>query len=163
MSERTAVYRFYDKDDVLLYVGVTGDFEVRKSKHALTAKWWPEVARHELEWHSSRLDAFIAEATLIRDERPVHNLHSPSPENIAALAGHAKGGRPSTGQMPIQHTRVAQDDWDDLKSVVGSRRRGQVVRDLIAWYLRRPGAPLPDRPSREQMAEIARARLLDSA
>ena len=70
--------------------------------------------------------------------------------------------RPPTGETPIQHTRIDQDDWEDLRAVVGSRRRGQIVRDLIRWYLRRPGATLPERPSREEMNEIARARLLDS-
>jgi len=66
--------------------------------------------------------------------------------------------RPPTGETPIQHTRVDQDDWDDLESAVG-RQRARIVRDLIRWYLRRPGAALPERPSREQIAEIARARI----
>jgi hypothetical protein len=66
--------------------------------------------------------------------------------------------RPPTGETPIQHTRVDQDDWDDLEAAVG-RQRAKVVRDLIRWYLRRPGAALPERPSREQIAEIARERI----
>lgn len=69
--------------------------------------------------------------------------------------------RPQTGQIPIQHTRIDQDDWDDLESVHG-RQRARIVRDLIRWHLRRPGAVLPDRPTREQMTEIGRARLLGS-
>jgi hypothetical protein len=69
--------------------------------------------------------------------------------------------RPPTGETPIQHTRVDQDDWDDLEAAKG-RLRAKVVRDLIRWYLRRPGAALPERPSREQMAEIARKRIEDS-
>lgn len=67
--------------------------------------------------------------------------------------------RPATGQIPLQHTRVDQDDWDDLEAAVG-RKRAKVVRDLIAWYLRRPGAALPERLTREQMAEIARKRVV---
>jgi hypothetical protein len=66
--------------------------------------------------------------------------------------------RPQTGETPIQHTRVDQDDWDDLEAARG-RLRAKVVRDLIRWYLRRPGATLPERPTREQMAEIARRRM----
>ena len=132
MSERTAVYRFYDKDDVLLYVGATKNFDQRRSTHARTAKWWSAVVRHEVEWYNSQLDALITEAKLIRELRPLHNVQSPSPDNIEALRGAMKGGRPATGQTPLQHTRIDQDDWDDLKTVVGSRRRGQIVRDLIA-------------------------------
>lgn len=69
--------------------------------------------------------------------------------------------RPPTGEMPIQHTRIDQDDWDDLETVAG-RQRAKVMRELLRWYLRRPGAALPERPSREEMAKVVRARLLDS-
>lgn len=69
--------------------------------------------------------------------------------------------RPRTGEIPIQHTRIDQDDWDDLEAVHG-RQRAQIVRDLIRWHLRRPGAALPERPTREQIMEIARSRLLGS-
>lgn len=67
--------------------------------------------------------------------------------------------RPPTGQIPLQHTRIDQDDWDDLEAAVG-RERAKKVRELIAWYIRRPGATLPERPSKEQMTEITRRRLL---
>lgn len=57
-------------------------------------------------------------------------------------------GRPKTGETPLQHTRVPQDDWDDLRAVAG-RRASSVIREFIRWYLRRPGAKLPERPTRE--------------
>lgn len=80
------------------------------------------------------------------------SLRKPAPRSPVA--------RPRTGETPVQNTRIDQDDWDDLKAVVGIRRRAQIVRDLIRWYLRRPGATLPERPTREQMTEITRRRLL---
>ena len=42
--------------------------------------------------------------------------------------------------------RVPDADWDDLGARAGARNRAQVIRDLVAWYLRRPGAKLPERP-----------------
>jgi hypothetical protein len=42
--------------------------------------------------------------------------------------------------------RVPDADWDDLGERAGARNRAQVIRDLVAWYLRRPGAKLPERP-----------------
>lgn len=42
--------------------------------------------------------------------------------------------------------RIADPDWDDLGTRAGLRNRAQVMRQLIAWYLRRPGAKLPERP-----------------
>ncbi len=53
--------------------------------------------------------------------------------------------RPRTGEMPIQHVRAADDDWADLDTA-SDGRRPEVVRELIRWYLRRPGSRLPDRP-----------------
>lgn len=62
--------------------------------------------------------------------------------------------RPRTGETPIQHVRIAQDDWAAMKTVLG-RRAPAVVRELIRWYLRRPGAKLPERPSREALTEAS--------
>lgn len=42
--------------------------------------------------------------------------------------------------------RLADEDWDDLGTRAGVRNRAQVIRQLVAWYLRRPGAKLPERP-----------------
>jgi hypothetical protein len=42
--------------------------------------------------------------------------------------------------------RIPDEDWEDLKEVVGERHRAHIVRELIAWYLRRPGAKQPHRP-----------------
>ena len=42
--------------------------------------------------------------------------------------------------------RIPDADWDDLGEHAGERNRANVLRALIAWYLRRPGAELPERP-----------------
>jgi len=43
--------------------------------------------------------------------------------------------------------RVSDDDWTEFGEAVGVRNRAQVIRDFLAWYLRRPGATLPERPA----------------
>lgn len=73
MSERTAVYRLYDADDELLYVGMTNNIDRRFGTHAEGKFWWPEVARREVAWLDSRTDAMVAERTAIRNENPRHN------------------------------------------------------------------------------------------
>jgi hypothetical protein len=42
--------------------------------------------------------------------------------------------------------RIPDGDWDDLGVRAGLRNRAAVLRALVAWYLRRPGAELPERP-----------------
>lgn len=72
MRDRTALYRLYSADDVLLYVGITTDTAVRWQAHS-TSKWWPQVARKEVEWFEQRAEAASAEIATIKAEKPAHN------------------------------------------------------------------------------------------
>lgn len=45
------------------------------------------------------------------------------------------------------------DEWDDLAKAAGARKRAEVIRALVRWYLRYPGAKLPTRPPLRQDAE----------
>jgi predicted GIY-YIG superfamily endonuclease len=71
--ERTALYRFFDLDDELLYVGITNNPEKRWNHHRARQAWWPQVARKTLEWFDNRGDAEVAEIEAIRGEIPRHN------------------------------------------------------------------------------------------
>jgi len=71
----TALYRLYDADGVLLYVGVTGNLKGRLATHAESKPWWPKVKRKTVEWHETRRSADRAEVQAIRSENPVHNIH----------------------------------------------------------------------------------------
>lgn len=44
--------------------------------------------------------------------------------------------------------RVSDDDWTDFDAAAKSAGgdRGGLVKEFIRWYLRRPGAKLPQRP-----------------
>ncbi|MEH0579041.1 GIY-YIG nuclease family protein [Streptomyces sp. B21-108] len=42
-AERTAVYRLYDEDERLLYVGVASDPRVRFKQHGRDKSWRPRV------------------------------------------------------------------------------------------------------------------------
>jgi predicted DNA-binding ribbon-helix-helix protein len=46
----------------------------------------------------------------------------------------------------VRSIRLDDDLWDGLEAVAGKRGRTVVIRDLVRWYLRRPGARLPQRP-----------------
>jgi predicted GIY-YIG superfamily endonuclease len=72
-GEPTALYRFYDASDTLLYVGVSSNPAVRWGTHATEKHWWPQVARKTIVVYGSRMEAEIAEGIAIRSESPVHN------------------------------------------------------------------------------------------
>lgn len=71
---RTALYRFYDADERLLYVGIANNPEQRWKAHARTADWWPQAARKSVEWFDSRPAAAAAETRAISAEAPTHNI-----------------------------------------------------------------------------------------
>lgn len=74
----TALYRLFDANDLLLYIGVTVNQKARWSNHAREKMWWPQVARIEIEWHDSRIEALLAEKAAIEAETPLHNtVHHP--------------------------------------------------------------------------------------
>lgn len=54
-------------------------------------------------------------------------------------------------QTPRRQIALADGLWDRLGDLVGIRRRSQVIRALVAWYLREPGARLPERPARKDV------------
>ncbi|WP_329131644.1 hypothetical protein OG552_10755 [Streptomyces sp. NBC_01476] len=51
------------------------------------------------------------------------------------------------GHTPLRPLRIPDDEWNPLGEAVGERNRTRLIRDFIAWYLRRPGAKLPVRPT----------------
>ncbi|MDH6189199.1 GIY-YIG catalytic domain protein [Streptomyces sp. ADI96-15] len=73
-DHRTALYRLYDGDGTLLYIGITADVEQRMRGHRSDKPWWPAVARTELEWHPTRTVALVEELQAIQREKPLHNL-----------------------------------------------------------------------------------------
>lgn len=70
----TTLYRFYDADWRLIYVGISGNPPVRFDQHRALKPWWRRVAFIRCQHFDSRNDALIAETMAIRDERPPFNL-----------------------------------------------------------------------------------------
>lgn len=67
-----AVYRWYDEDGVLLYVGVTVDLASRAEKHRASI-FWPFATTMRAETYSSVAEARSAEGHAVRSENPVFN------------------------------------------------------------------------------------------
>lgn len=69
-----ALYRLYDVEGTLLYVGISTNPKARFIQHALYKSWWPSVDRTSVSWlEVTRQEALAIEAAAIRDEEPVHN------------------------------------------------------------------------------------------
>ncbi len=84
MSARpVALYRHFDGQDRLLYVGVTANPLQRICDHNAHSPWFLLVARTVYEWHPDRVSAEDAETTAIQTEAPLHN--------VRVSVGHPRG------------------------------------------------------------------------
>ncbi len=62
-----------------------------------------------------------------------------------------------TGKQPEQDRHhlpralfsVEGDKWKRFGTVAGTTKRSEILRAFIDWYLREPGAKLPERPPRQ--------------
>ena len=70
----TALYRLFDADDRLLYIGITLDPAQRFREHRRTQPWWPDVARRVVEWLPvAGREAEYCERAAIAAEGPMRN------------------------------------------------------------------------------------------
>lgn len=58
------------------------------------------------------------------------------------------GRVPNQPRTQHRSVRVSDEDWDDAEAATASMGtdRAKVINQFLHWYLRRPGAKLPDRP-----------------
>lgn len=66
------LYRMFDDEGFLLYVGLTNNPAGRFRDHN-AADWWDQVASITVEHHCDREDLKAAEAEAIKTENPVYN------------------------------------------------------------------------------------------
>jgi hypothetical protein len=73
-QRRCALYRHFDSEDILLYVGITDNLGDRTNGgHARTSDWVQFAVRAEAEWFDSREQASKAEREAVQDEQPIYN------------------------------------------------------------------------------------------
>lgn len=104
-SARTALYRFYDSANVLLYVGITNMTQVRWAAHTMKP-WWKQVARKEVVWFENRAAAAQAEVMAIRHEEPRYNVANAwyaTPKAVAAKTSATLRPRPALAVSADAH------------------------------------------------------------
>jgi len=73
MAKPTDLYRHYNADGDLLYVGISLSAVHRLSQHRCGASWYDQIARVDVTRFASRAEAAKAEADAIRTENPLYN------------------------------------------------------------------------------------------
>lgn len=79
------LYRFYDDNDRLLYIGISLHAAQRASEHRKLKPWWPDVHRMHVEHlDCDRREAERIEREAIIAEAPIHNVtHNVQAASIA--------------------------------------------------------------------------------
>lgn len=85
----TQLYRHYDANGSLLYVGISLSTVHRLGQHAYHSDWFKTISRVSIETFPTREAALLAERKAITEEGPLHNKHHTRPQELPEL------GRPS--------------------------------------------------------------------
>jgi DNA polymerase-3 subunit epsilon len=152
---RPGVYRFYDRNEQLLYVGRARDLRTRLRSYFRSERQRPAVeaalgAVSRIEWRvlGSELEAALEELRLIRDLRPPANARVARPDRYVWLRKRGDG--------------VVASAQPTALGPIRSRRRAQLAaRALHADELERPSLALPR--VRRRLAELADARRYEDA
>lgn len=113
------IYRAYDEQDRLLYVGMTSSLRARFRQHFAESAWISSMGRLEFETGYTEEEARVEEERLIRELRPLYNTVFAVPERTErteplsvkerrelVLAALAKD--PETGKAKAQKTELAR-------------------------------------------------------
>lgn len=126
-SGRTALYRLFDVTGQLLYIGISGNPDVRFGQHAGTKDWWGAVVERKIEWFNTRDEAVDAERAAIRSERPVwnskHSIYYGISSETEALFEEFRRTREERIMLLAQVKALAPD----------LMRKGATIGQLAKW------------------------------
>lgn len=148
LADMRAVYRMFDENGRLVYVGQTAHPGQRFGQHA-EKRWFTLVTTITLEWHDTHAQAVLAERDAIEAERPRYNIaHTPR-----------AAGRPSVATAAAEPVLDLATDWDQLSEILAIFRPGErglfwstvAIRLMNQFPKRWPTA------TRKSVAALARA------
>lgn len=141
------LYRLYNADDELLYIGITFDWYTRRAGHQSDKYWWPEVVRNERTEYPSRIAAALAERDAIMAELPRYNVQH-HPDGIATRGVHPRD-QWEGGLSPLRLAALTAE----IKRLGLTREEASVLVHNVMNS--RPGMP---RTATRQEVEDARAQ-----
>lgn len=129
-----ALYRFFDADEQLLYIGITWDIASRFRRHAADKPWWSDVRRIAVEEHPGRAAVLAAETAAIKAEKPRYNVETvravvePIPTSLLVeLVVH----HPERGGF-IDHADLTPEHAEWIAQYLVDRLPDSVVRNIAA-------------------------------
>jgi hypothetical protein len=107
------LYRHFDADGTLLYVGISLSTIHRLSEHAQCSHWFWRIARVEITPYATRDAAAKAELIAIQHEHPLYNV-------TGKKRGFRHGG---STDLPVDRVKAEVDKlMADLRAEVAARK-----------------------------------------
>jgi hypothetical protein len=138
-----SLYRYYDADGILIYVGITKRGLARNLEHASRREWWPYVSTQEVEHFAAYGEARDRERELIKERRPPFNIqHNPSCQEMRReyLSAVARSGIPGkTTLRQVYEAHVSAGGTIPLFLVDESGKENKITFRTTAedWILAR--------------------------
>lgn len=136
----TSLYRHYDAEGALLYIGISLSWPSRTREHAGGSRWFDQVARVEIENFDTREEALTAEREAIKREKPKFNVvHNRA--RTRSRSEQPKPNRPSSAPLfagiigPHAIVGPALVYRDDLVSVLIAHGKYGTVGELTEIVL----------------------------
>jgi hypothetical protein len=85
MTSEVAIYRHYDADGGLIYLGQSVCPIRRLQQHSQSSDWFRDVAKVTIEWVAAS-DVNYREASAIRAENPKHNFAAKAVGDVIVFA-----------------------------------------------------------------------------
>ncbi len=137
----TALYRMFDQNGRLLYVGITIDIVSRFRDHRSLKPWWPDIQTIQLEHFPDRDAARAAELKAITTEFPRYNVadtvRSLPRRTAAAVAVRAQTKRELDEATVEFHEAITADldakiPYKTLEEITGySRERLRMIANAV--------------------------------
>lgn len=145
----TAVYRLFDANDQLLYLGISSELTRRMRAHAKSKPWWADVAWDDVRWYPNRAAAECEEERAIAAEVPKYNVrHHPDEPH----GGHGpRGHRLDEDLPPVRHLFAGDEIWEP--ALVNARAEKKTITEVITAALKRYNAAAERKRRQEQAAE----------
>ena len=103
--DRHDLYRWYNKDGVLLYVGISFSALARAAQHKRNSQWFDDASYMTIEKCKNRQSALDREAEAIKLENPIWNVVGNKKDN--SYIGHSyKNARENISEILIKESMI---------------------------------------------------------
>jgi predicted GIY-YIG superfamily endonuclease len=120
VTRPTTLYRLFNAENELLYVGISASAISRFQQHQVEKDWWTSITATVLEHFDTRTQALAAEQMAIQTEGPKFNVH-----HNRNRSGGSCSARGRSITVPV-------DDDIHAAFVAEAARRSQLLRRHVS-------------------------------